>query len=96
MDPRNTDPVAELTGPISLPIDRKAISFCVHHSGRYFRITFDQASAFVRRVDRIMEAGASELVPLLHQGGVELLLVSAQTPLQVHDIRDHSFDRSHR
>ena len=96
MDPRNTEPVAELTGPISLPVDRKAIAFCVHHSGHHFRITFDQASVFMRRVDRIIDAGAGELVPLLHEDGIELLHISAQAPLQVHDVRDKSFDLSHR
>jgi len=67
----------------------------VHHSGRWFRTTLDLASAFIRRVHALTDQGGAELVPLLHESGVELLFVSSQTPLQVHDIRDRSFDTSH-
>lgn len=95
MDARDAQPVSQLTGPIQLPTDPRAIAMCVHHGGRCFRITFDQATVFVRRVHRLIDHGGSELIPLLHETGVDLLLVSGQTPLQIHDIRDHSLDRSH-
>ena len=95
MDLRSPDRVSQLTGPITLPTDPRAVAMCVHHSGRCFRITFDQASVFVRRVHRLMDEGGAELVPLLHEDGVDLLLISRQTPLQIHDIRDHSLDRRH-
>jgi hypothetical protein len=95
MDPATPDAVSELTGPISLARNPREAAICVHHSGRCFRTTFDQASAFVRRVHSLIDQGGAELVPLLHGAGVDLLFVSATTPLQVHDIRDHSFDSSH-
>ncbi len=95
MEPSSTDSVSQLTGPIAVPRNPREIAICVHHSGRTFRTTFDLASAFIRRANGLIDRGESELVPLLHESGLELLYVSAQTPLQVHDIRDHSFDRTH-
>jgi hypothetical protein len=95
MDSSSADAVSQLTGPISTPRNPREIAICVHHSGRCFRTTFDLASAFIRRAHALTDQGGAELVPLLHESGIELLFVSSQTPLQVHDIRDHSFDESH-
>jgi hypothetical protein len=70
-------------------------SICIHHSGRSFVTTREQAGIFLRRVQVISDRRISELVPLLHSGGVDLLLVSAASPMQVHDVRDRSFERNH-
>lgn len=96
MDPVQSDSVIAPSAPISLPWNSRAVAFCVHHGGRSLRVTVDQAQAFVRRVHRLTDEGGAELVPLLHDRGVDLLHISARTPLQIHDIRDHSLDRSHR
>jgi hypothetical protein len=70
-------------------------SICIHHSGRTFVTTREQAGIFLRRVQVISDRRITELVPLLHSDGVDLLLVSAASPLQVHDVRDRSFERQH-
>jgi hypothetical protein len=66
---------------------------CIHHSGRRFRASLDHASIFLRGVDKLVSSGRSDLVPLLHDGGIDMLYVSASTPLIVHDPRDVSLDR---
>jgi hypothetical protein len=71
-------------------------SICIHHSGRHFVATREHASIFLRRVQDIADRRISELVPLLHSEGVDLLLVSATSPMRVHDVRDRSFDGRHR
>lgn len=68
---------------------------CVHHGGRCFVTTREQAGIFLRRVQKLSDRGSSELVPLLHDAGVELLFIASNTPLQIHDARDRSMDRSH-
>jgi hypothetical protein len=91
----SSDSVSQLASQAPASTDGRAVAICIHHSGRCFRTTFDLASAFVRRVHVLVDHGRGELVPLLHQGGLDILYVSAQTPLQVHDVRDHSLDSSH-
>jgi hypothetical protein len=70
-------------------------SICIHHGGRCFITTQDRAGMFLRRVQAVCDRGASELVPLLHDGGVELLHIASNIPLQVHDVRDRSLDGGH-
>jgi hypothetical protein len=67
----------------------------VHHSGHCFLTSREQSGIFLRRVQYLVDHGASELVPLLHEGGLELLFIAANVPLQVHDARDRSLDGSH-
>jgi hypothetical protein len=69
---------------------------CVHHGGHCYLTTREQAAIFLRRVQKLVDHGSSELVPLLHNAGVDLLFVASNVPLQVHDERDRSLDRSHR
>ena len=69
---------------------------CVHHRGRCYVTTRLHAGIFLRRVQGLADRGASELVPLLHDDGLDLLFVASNIPLQVHDVRDRSFDRSHK
>ena len=70
-------------------------SICIHHSGRCFITTHEHAGIFLRRVQQIADKRICELVPLLHSDGVDLLLISAASPLQVHDARDRSFEHRH-
>jgi hypothetical protein len=69
-------------------------SICIHHSGRCFVTTHEHAGIFLRRVQKIADKRISELVPLLHSGGVDLLLITSASPLRVHDLRDRSFDHT--
>jgi hypothetical protein len=66
---------------------------CVHHGGRSFVVTREHAGVFLRRVQAIADQGGSELVPLLHSTGLELLYIASNVPLQVHDVRDLSLHR---
>jgi hypothetical protein len=69
---------------------------CVHHGGHCYLTTRAHAGIFLRRVQSLADQGASELVPLLHDGGLDLLFIGSNVPLQVHDARDRSMDRSHK
>jgi hypothetical protein len=69
-----------------------ASEMCIHHSGRRFIASPDHASIFLRAVEKLVNAGRSDLVPLLHSDGIDMLYVSASTPLIVHDRRDASLD----
>jgi hypothetical protein len=68
---------------------------CVHHGGHCYLTTRTLAGIFLRRVQYLADHGAGELVPLLHDGGLDLLFIASNVPLQVHDARDRSMDRSH-
>ncbi len=48
----------------------------VHYGGRNYIASRDMADIFEARAAAVVAAGETELVPLLHQGGVDLLLVS--------------------
>jgi hypothetical protein len=74
---------------------REREQICVHHGGRALLTTCEQANVFLRRVQALVNYGRSELVPLLHADGVDLLFVAANTPLLIHDVRDHSCDGGH-
>jgi hypothetical protein len=47
---------------------------------------------FIRRVRETADAGRSELVPLLHEGGLDLLLVTPTTIVTTHAVerREHA------
>ena len=47
----------------------------IHHSGQDFTASVEMAEIFYRRSREVLAGGRAELVPLLHRGGVELLLV---------------------
>jgi hypothetical protein len=68
---------------------------CLHVFGRCFRTHAEQARVFLRHVEAFILRGRPELVPLLHADGVELLFVTARTPMSMHDVRDHSLDLQH-
>ena len=55
----------------------------ITYGGREFVSTAEMADCFLARVHRVVDAGESALVPLLHDTGVELLLISATIPLGV-------------
>ncbi|MEO6941724.1 MAG: hypothetical protein ABI238_01260 [Terrimesophilobacter sp.] len=52
----------------------------IHHGGRQFICTPEMARIFLTHAQQVIESGDEQLVPLLHSGGIELLLVSRATP----------------
>jgi hypothetical protein len=68
---------------------------CVHHGGNCYITTRDRVGVFLRRAQWLCGHGGAELVPLVHDAGVDLLFISSRVPLQVHDVRDRSFQRNH-
>lgn len=59
---------------------RATIIIC---GGCEFVVTAEMAGCFLARAHRVIDAGETCLVPLLHAGGVDLLLISVTTPLGV-------------
>ncbi|CAN5250096.1 hypothetical protein BH09ACT3_BH09ACT3_12790 [soil metagenome] len=57
----------------------KRWTVAVHYGGRSFVATAEMAQIFAHRADAALAAGRSELVPLSHRDGLELLIVGAGT-----------------
>ena len=55
-------------------------------SGRSFRTSETMCDIFLAHTGDIVARGLTELVPLLHEGGVDMLLVSPTTPITVTEI----------
>jgi hypothetical protein len=68
---------------------------CVHYGGRRFVASYEMAGIFLRRAQRLIDANEAELVPLLHEEGLEMLHVSPSMPFSVHDIDAEPADGSH-
>ena len=58
----------------------------VHWGGREFHTDSSISEIFIRRVRETADAGRSELVPLLHEGGLDLLLVTPTTIVTTHAV----------
>jgi hypothetical protein len=55
----------------------------VHHGGRAFVATATMAGIFEAKALDVIARGETELVPLLHRGGVDLLLITPTTKFAV-------------
>ncbi|GAA0991341.1 hypothetical protein [Subtercola frigoramans] len=55
----------------------------IHLNGNDYLATAVMTEIFRRRAQRIVDRGESELVPLLHSRGVELLLITPTTDVAV-------------
>lgn len=55
----------------------------VHYGGRAFVATATMASIFEARANDVVARADTELVPLLHRGGVDLLLITPTTQFAV-------------
>ena len=58
---------------------------CIQYGGRRFNCTPEIARIFLKHARAVIESGDDELVPLLHSGGIELLLISRATPYSLLD-----------
>ncbi len=63
------------------PVTREIIVY----GGRRFSCTPEMARIFLKHAREVIESGEEQLVPLLHSGGIELLLVSRATPYSLLD-----------
>jgi hypothetical protein len=57
----------------------------IQYGGRRFSCTPEMARIFLKHAREVIESGDEQLVPLLHSGGIELLLVSRATPYTLLD-----------
>lgn len=57
--------------------------FIIHFAGRDFVTRESMAEMFLRKSGRVVVDGNSALVPLLHEGGVELLLVTPSAVVKI-------------
>lgn len=62
----------------------------VRHGGRSFLATSTMAAIFTARASDVVARADSELVPLLHRDGVELLLIGPHTVFAVTDVAARS------
>lgn len=62
--------------PTSRQEAQEQATVVICYGGREFTARPSMAEVFFRNARRVLDAGHPELVPLLHEGGVELLLVS--------------------
>jgi hypothetical protein len=65
------------------PVRSEEPTVLLHCCGRDFLVRVSMAQIFLRRSRDIVARGGAELVPLLHDGGVDLLLITPSTPLTV-------------
>lgn len=57
----------------------------IQYGGRTFNCKPEMARIFLKHAREVIESGDEQLVPLLHSGGIELLLVSRATPYSLLD-----------
>ncbi|MEO7005510.1 MAG: hypothetical protein ABI275_06035 [Terrimesophilobacter sp.] len=77
-----------MTSGSEIPVARSDASkelatVLICYGGREFAARPSMAEVFLRNSRRVLDSGHSELVPLLHEGGVELLLVSRGVAIRV-------------
>jgi hypothetical protein len=64
----------------ALGIEEVVVIRCV---GREFFTRVSMARIFLRRSEEVIAEGGSELVPLLHEGGIEMLAVTRSMPITI-------------
>lgn len=52
----------------------------IQYGGQRFDCSSEMAQIFLKHAREVIESGEQQLVPLLHSGGIELLLISRLTP----------------
>jgi hypothetical protein len=86
------DIVGRLIGRVSLPCRSGASSLAalgteevvvIRCVGREFFTRVSMARIFLRRSEEVIAEGGSELVPLLHEGGIEMLAVTRSMPISI-------------
>ncbi len=65
---------------------RDQLTRTVHHGGRNYVATETMATIFESKANDAIACGETELVPLLHRGGVDLLLITPETRFTIVNI----------
>jgi hypothetical protein len=79
----STPQAVAATKPAPEAPDTIPYTHTVHHDGNRYFATAEMAEIFRAHAEEIVRLGQTELVPLLHRSGVELLLISSQTNFAV-------------
>jgi hypothetical protein len=58
----------------------------IHFAGREFLTRISMAKIFLHRFEAVIAEDGSELVPLLHVGGIEMLAVTRFMPISVSEV----------
>lgn len=74
--------VPQLDSALTSEMEEREI---VLYGGRSFECSGEMARIFLRKARAVIERGDEQLVPLLHLGGIELLLISRSTPYSLRD-----------
>jgi hypothetical protein len=69
----------------AMPAATTVVREVIVYGGRRFSCTPEMARIFLKHAREVIEGGEEQLVPLLHSGGIELLLVSRATPYSLLD-----------
>lgn len=77
-------PISHLSN--ALPDQPEEQLVAIHCVGREFLTRLTMAHIFLRRSAAVTADGGSELVPLLHQDGLEMIFVSEHTEITVTDL----------
>ncbi|MBB5632408.1 hypothetical protein BKA04_000631 [Cryobacterium mesophilum] len=77
------EPAAPPTG--GLRVAPAITSERIQYGGRTFTCTPEMARIFLKHAREVIETGDEQLVPLLHNGGIELLHISRATPYTLLD-----------
>jgi hypothetical protein len=75
----------EIGIPVQAGVRRSATLVTILYGGRHFTASREMARIFLRRARQVIESGESQLVPLRHVDGIELVLVSRLTPYSLAD-----------
>lgn len=67
---------------IRSPVDAEARIVIILHGGREFHTTRERAERFYAWARTVVDSGVAALVPLGHDDGVDLLLITGNTPLE--------------
>lgn len=88
-------PEQDATTPVVTPVAEQFVSAPrvtvtivrerIQYGGRIFNCTPEMARIFLKHARDVIESGEEQLVPLLHSGGIDLLLVSRATPYTLLD-----------
>lgn len=86
---------ARSTTPDTTARGTRERSVVISYGGRNFFATPEMAECFLAKARRVVESNGSELVALLHRGGLDLLLIADNIPFSVGTVFEHRAKVAH-